>query len=224
MLQKLRAFTTVSQRFQKRRSASELVAYINALYESAKGKPYSVKVPTLWKMEAAGVQLGQFPCCVSDLGVGLALPIVAVGFGAGIVSTLGFSPSGLRVFCDQWDGYPWEGCGHMLALQYHPVIAWMLGMPRPKQEYCVGDAEYADSFGPEIAQRIRFGYDRMEYLCKGVRPLLPGAKFAYAMTNYQKWCPFSTVCIRPTCRCILCNEVTLSGEREAVEFVDKIWP
>ena len=108
----------------------------------------------------------------------------------------------------------------MLALQYHPIIAWVLGMPRVKQNTHVGDYEWSQQFPSETMDRIQYGYSRMEYLCGTKKEvLLPGGQFAYGMMNLDKERNY----LRDLSDPCLAIKYT-NGKQAAIDFIDKVWP
>lgn len=166
----LAAFWTVRQRRRYRRMrAGQIVVEINRIHADAAGACLRHKVKALWRMEALGVAWGRRNLPVAALVDHVnkaALPIVKVGLGAGLVAQYGFES---WICNDPWRA---EGVGHMFALRHHPVVAWMLGMPRhdiPPRLFRHLDLKECD--------RISYGMDRMAQLLGGTGNS-PGAAFA----------------------------------------------
>ena len=219
----IQAFACVTQwQFLFRNlTPSEIVSKINEIHREGIGDSIHGKIKRLWKMEALGVYWGiHGGCCPTGYRIReQAQPIVQVGIGAGLVTRFGFDANVIWS-CIEASGelWAWEGVGHMLGLQYHPVIAWLLGMPRPR----VCESEFLAQFPAEIEERIQFGMQRMAWLCgEGWAEHYPGAQFAGAMLRHREWSNDPGCEIKGV---ISARVYHFRGEQAAREFIEMVWP
>lgn len=231
-LASLPAFRHVTQRLLPRHlTPAQIVERINRIHGNAANGTIHDKVVALWKMEALGARLGMLgeaglgPEAI--IGSGCAGPeIVMVGYGAGEVAARGFNAEylqylfGAKVFPEEI-AYAWEGVGHMLALQYFPLHRWLLGLPKVVCNWRGGPEANRTFFELWANDRVKYGYQRMMYLCLGRKEWLNrgGAQFAHAMIRHREW---GKLYLRAEGTGF--EEKPLPGEAAAKEFLNKVWP
>lgn len=190
LTRKFEAFWNVKQRGKFPENPRECAKQVQELYEAAAEEDYTVKVPTLWKMERLGVWAAKENTgdiySVRGRTDTRTHPILLVGMGAGCVAYggLNWAARWLAELAEPWQQEHFaEGIGHMAALQLHPWYARLLGMPRE-----MGLLTVRDVGDVAVWRSIKFGFDRAQYLC-GVRGYshTPGGHFMKHMLNYRDW-------------------------------------